>query len=303
MEKYNKIPERWQSSRGSGICVAVIDTGYSNHIDLTKNVIQKCSVIPMENGFDNYNGHGNMCMGIIAANQKYDYGVTGIAPEAKIVSIKAAEKDGAVSYDILTQAIYLSASLGADIVSISIGGKQYNTGLELAVQFCYDRNIPIVASAGNDGHHLDKNLISYPGRFKDTICVGSIDDNKEISWFSTAGPEIDFVAVGERVRSTHLNDSYKIDSGTSYSAPYIAGIIALLLSKHRAQEKVTGENDCKTVDEIKEHLRKHTMDLGDIGKDNKYGNGVIKIDTLINNGIKPKSLIARLVGYIKSFFG
>jgi len=300
--KYAKVPDAWKNSLGSGICVAVIDTGYSPHIDLENNIIQKSSLIEAETPIDIYNGHGNMCMGIIAAKQKHSYGVTGIAPNAKIISIKAADKNGNISYNTLSQALYLAASIESDIISVSIGGKVYNKELERAVRFCYEANIPIIASAGNDGHMLDMNLINYPARFKETICVGSIGENEEISWFSTIGPEIDFVAIGERVRSTHLENSYKISDGTSFSAPYVAGIVALLLSKHKIQEKQTGKNDCKTVDEIKEHLRRHTVDLGAKGKDNNYGYGAIKVDSIISDGLRPKNLFVRAYNYIKSLF-
>ena len=270
--KLCRIPQSWKNSCGKNISVAVIDTGYSPHKDLEKNIIQKSSIIDGEGWQDLANGHGNMCMGLIAGE------TTGIAPEAKLVSIRAVQQDGTCTYNNIAQAIYLAGAMRVDIISISVGGEGYTTKLKDAIDFCYDRNIPVVAAAGNDGRDDDINHINYPARFTKTICVGSIDKNKDVSNFSPQGPEIDFVGVGEKVISTYLNNTYKTESGTSYSAPYVAGIIALLLSKHRQGGK---ENDCQTIADIREHLRTHTIDLGENGKDDLYGYGMIDVDSIM----------------------
>lgn len=65
------------------------------------------------------------------------------------------------------------------------------------------------------------------------------------------------------------------------ACPFMAGIVALMLAKHKKQEFDTGKNDCRTIDEIKEHLRKYTMDKGRKGKDNSWGYGVIDVADLI----------------------
>lgn len=301
---YNKIPKRWQNSMGSGIIVAVLDTGYSPHDDLKRSVIQYSSISEELDSIDHHNGHGNMCMGIIGATPATEKGIRGIAPLCKIISVRVADKDGGVSYESLAKGIYYSSVMGADIISISVGGKNYNRKLEQAVEFSYERNVPIVAAAGNDGHFYESNLINYPAKFPETICVGSIDEKRKISWFSTIGPEIDFVSIGENIRSTFLNNTYKIDSGTSFSSPSVTGIIALMLSKHRLNEEKTGKNDCVTVSQVKTHLREHSVDIGEIGKDNYYGHGAISLYSLDHSTFvqKKTNLLARIGLFFKKLF-
>jgi len=303
---YDKIPKRWQDTLGSGIIVSVLDTGYSPHIDLKRTVASYTSVLEDIDSEDEANGHGNMCMGIIGANTQFSTGITGIAPLCKILSVRVADETGGVSYNSLAKGIYYSSVMGADVISISIGGQNYSRELEKAVIFAYEKEIPIIAAAGNDGHYNKTSLINYPAKFKETVCVGSIDENKNISWFSTIGPEIDFVSIGENIRSTYLNNEYKVDSGTSFSSPYVAGIAALILSKHRIQEDATGKNDCTTVDELKEHLRKHAVDLGNVGKDKYYGHGAISLYSIDHASFiqeKPtKNKIISLFKKVLSFF-
>lgn len=295
------VPQRWIDSNGEGITIAVIDTGYSNHEDLKDSIKYKKSVILGVNSpYDYTNGHGNMCMGIIAAQKKNIGGVEGIARMAKLISIKAIHENGETEYNNLINAIYFATALGADIISISAGGYSYSKDLEIAIRSCYELNIPVVCAAGNDGHVLNISNIQYPAKFKETICVGSISNKKELSLFSSIGEEIDFVAVGEKVRSTYLKNTYKEDSGTSFSAPYIAGIIALLLSKHRQQQATTGKNDCVTIEQIKDHLKKHTVDLGEEGKDVKYGYGAIDINSVFIN--KNKGILQKIIRKLLSIF-
>lgn len=302
--KICKIPENWIQSEGENISIAVIDTGYSPHNDLEKSIMQKSSVIEEESWEDINDGHGNMCMGIISASKVNKNGINGIAPKAKIISIKCVSDNGETNYEKVIEGIYLALSLNVNIISLSMGGLYYDNELEKAVVECYCKNIPIISAAGNDGHYFKANLINYPARFKETIAVGSVDSQNDISDFSTIGPEIDFVAIGENIRSTHLNNGYKIESGTSFSAPYVAGITALLLSKHNKQEKETGLNDCKTIGQIKEHLRYHTIDAGPEGKDNVYGHGIISIDNILNDSMKstPSGFWNRLINLLKSIW-
>ena len=65
------------------------------------------------------------------------------------------------------------------------------------------------------------------------------------------------------------------------ATPFMAGIVCLLLSKHAKQEKLTGKNDCKTCEEVRNHLIKHSVDMGDRGKDKKWGYGVVDIKTMM----------------------
>ncbi len=138
-------------------------------------------------------------------------------------------------------------------------------------------NIPVKCAAGNTG----QGGVNWPAAFDDTIAVAAYDKHGNIASFSSRGDKVEWAAPGVNIYSTFLNKGYASLSGTSMACPFIAGVICLMLSKHKKQEKETGKNDCKTVKEIRQHLLKYTDDKGVAGKDNDWGYGVIDIDRLI----------------------
>lgn len=138
-------------------------------------------------------------------------------------------------------------------------------------------NIPVVCSAGNSGQAG----VSYPAAYPETIAIAAFDKNGKIANFSSRGSEVDWSAPGVDIMSTYLNNKYASFSGTSMACPFMVGVIALMLSKHKKQERSNGKNDCRTVADIREHLLKYTNDKGTVGKDNDWGYGVIDVEKLL----------------------
>ena len=137
----------------------------------------------------------------------------------------------------------------------------------------------IIAAAGNDGR---RNSVNYPGRYPEVICVSAYDKNGKPASFNSTGPEVGFSAPGVDIYSTWLDQKYATLSGTSMATPFMAGLVALLISKHIKQELETGKNDCKTVEQIREHLLKYADKKGVTGHDENWGYGVINPEKLIN---------------------
>jgi len=214
--------------------------------------------------------------------------VLGVAPLSKIFSVKAVKKNGYTDYEYISQGIYACVLEECDVINISIGGDKYDVGLHEAVKYAYERNIPIICASGNNGHLFDINLIDYPAKFKETICIGAYNKDKKIATYSTIGDDLDFVGFGQDVYSTYLNNEYATLSGTSFAAPYITGLIALYLS----------ENKSATIDEVKKYLINIAEDAGTIGKDKKYGYGMIDIQDYI----KKKPLKYQILGAIDNYF-
>lgn len=138
-------------------------------------------------------------------------------------------------------------------------------------------NIPIICAAGNTG----QGGVNWPAAFNETIAVAAYDKYGNVASFSSRGEKVEWAAPGVDIYSTFLNNSYASLSGTSMACPFIAGVVCLMLAKHKKQEENTGKNDCKTVAQIREHLLKYTDDKGVVGKDNDWGYGVIDVDRLI----------------------
>ena len=273
--KYANIPNTWKVTQGEGMTIAVIDTGMPDHVDIGDNAVAGANLVNGEDIYD-YNGHQTHCVGIICAKNN-NQGFVGVAPKAKSVCFKALNKNGSGSYSQIAKALEAVKELRPDVVSMSLGGSTPSVAMHEFIKDLYAMNIPVVCAAGNSGFAG----VGYPAAFPETIAVGAFDQYGKIAGFSSRGSQVDWAAPGANIYSTYLKNSYASLSGTSMACPFMAAIIALMISKHRKQEKETGKNDCKTVEDIRQHLLKYTNDKGNVGKDNDWGYGVVDIEKLI----------------------
>lgn len=271
--KDTNIPVTWEVTKGRDMLAMVVDTGHPTHRDIGSNAIEGNNFTNSRTILDR-NGHQTAVTGVICA--KHNTSAVGVAPHSKAISVKALGDDGSGSISSIESALEYALEKTPDVVCMSLGSTIGSKRMHKLIKQLYKRNIPIVAAAGNDG----RRGVDYPARYPETIAVAAFDRNGNIGNFSAVGPEVDFAAPGVDVYTTWLNNEYTTIDGTSFAAPYIVGVILLLLSKHRMQEKETGKNDCKTVDDIKEHLLKYT-DRGVVGKDNSWGYGQVDVERLI----------------------
>lgn len=273
--KQSKIPETWKVSQGEGVRILVIDTGHPVHYDLEENIEIGENFI-LNEGHEDFNGHQTHCTGIICASNNYS-GMVGVAPKATCISAKALDKAGRGSFQGLADALDYAVKTKPDIVSMSLGAPSPSGIIHDKIKELYEMNIPVVCAAGNAGNAG----VSWPAAYPETIAVASYNKLGRISYYSSKGEMVDWAAPGEKIYSTFLNGQYATLSGTSMACPFLVGIIALMLAKHRKQEQETNQNDCKTIEQIKEHLLKYTLDRGEIGKDDKWGHGIVDIHSLI----------------------
>ncbi|AUB36465.1 Serine protease, subtilisin family [Nostoc flagelliforme CCNUN1] len=249
-----KAPEVWaQGYTGKGVVVAVVDTGVDyNHEDLKNNIWTNTKEIAGNaidddgNGYidDNYgwnfsdknnntldnNGHGTHVSGTIAGENN-NYGVTGIAYNAKIMPVKVLNESGSGSYSSISKGIRYAVDNGANVINLSLGGASSNRTLESAINYASSKGVIVVMAAGNDGNSSP----DYPARYayKSGIAVGAVDKNNNLADFSnrSGANEISYVtAPGVKVNSSVPNNQYGTYSGTSMAAPHVAGVVALMLS-------------------------------------------------------------------------
>jgi hypothetical protein len=273
--KQMNVPDTWSVTQGEGITVMVIDTGHPEHPDLEGNVSVGRSFIAGEPMVDE-NGHQTHCTGIICAKNN-EFGMVGVAPKAKSISVKALSRSGSGSYQSLVDALDYAIEVKPDLISMSLGGNAPSSAIESRVKKLYAMDIPIVCAAGNTG----TGGVNWPAAYDETIAVAAYDKYGNIANFSSRGSAVEWAAPGVNIYSTFLDKGYAGLSGTSMACPFISGVIALMLAKHKKQEAETGNNDCKTIEQIREHLLKYTEDKGTIGRDAAWGYGVVDVVDLI----------------------
>ncbi|MFA5754289.1 MAG: S8 family serine peptidase [Patescibacteria group bacterium] len=282
------VPVTWTVTAGKGIIILIIDTGCPIikrdgeilvHPDLQGAIdVSRCKTFIPDEGIEDLQGHSTHCAGILGARNNA-IGCVGYAPECTIVTYKGLDKNGSGSMDQITAALQYAADiLKPDLISMSLGSTIPDAKMHAAIKRLWDMNIPIVAAGGNGGAAEG---VNYPGNYDEVITIGAYDKKNNIADFSAVGDGIDFAFPGVDIYSTYLNGGYAKLSGSSMSTPAAAGIIAILLAKHKKQEAETGKNDCKTVDQIKDHLKKYSIDLGPKGKDKWFGYGIIDVSRMI----------------------
>ena len=274
----HNIPKVWKKTRGEGVVVAVIDTGMPRHADIGENAVLGMNCVPNQDPYDNH-GHQTHCVGIICAKDN-DTGMVGVAPKAKALCVKGLNDSGSGTYTGLNNALQYCIEQKPDIVSMSLGGGSMSVEMHDKIKTLTKMNIPVICAAGNSG----MSGVNYPAKFEETIAVGAYDKHGKIAKFSSRGEEVDFASPGVSIYSTFLNQQYSRMSGTSMACPFMAGVVALLISKWKKAGKID-----YTVDDIKKQLIKYSDDQGIIGKDKDWGYGIVDADyMIIGDNSEPK---------------
>ncbi|MFJ9697744.1 type VII secretion-associated serine protease mycosin [Kitasatospora sp. NPDC101183] len=241
------LDELWQggATTGRNVKVAVIDTGVDvtnpqlrDKVDEGPNLLvdkqNNNTPIPGRSVEDPV-GHGTKVAGIIAARPRASTGFVGLAPDAQILSIRQNDAEGHGDVASLTAAIRYAVDHGARVVNISqdvrgAGDARFSgyADLQAAVQYAEDHRAVIVASTGNDGKEGD----TYPAAFPTVLAVGASDRNNERAPFSQFGAFVKVAAPGVEMLSTVPGGGQCVDSGTSFAAPYVSGLAALLVGAH-----------------------------------------------------------------------
>jgi len=256
----------WQSGlKGSGIKIAVVDTGAGPHSDLKiaggANVIAGSSTT----SYSDDNGHGTHVAGIIVG-QGVNGGVKGVAPDSSLYAVKALDSTGNGYTSDIISGIDWAMENNMDIVSLSLGSNQSSMALQNAVDSAYSKGLLVVAAAGNDGNSSGTGTsIEYPANYSSVIAVGAVDSTNTRAYFSSTGSKLEVSAPGVNIVSTYLNGSYQQMSGTSMATPFVAGDLALLKQKYPSYSNI----------KLRQLLDSTVKDLGVTGRDSFYGYGLI----------------------------
>lgn len=236
---------------GAGVKIGVIDTGIlADHEDLRPAGGRNC-VFGEDAGrwMSDDDGHGSHCAGVIAAVVGNGVGVRGYAPNVELRSYRVFGKDspGASTFDIVA-AIEAAVADGCDILSMSLGSREAQATIRVALETAFERGTVCFAAAGNDS-----GPVTFPAAFPSVMAVSafgrfgtfpadslhkehesahvSSDGTCFFAAFSCSGPQVDFCAPGVAIRST-VPGGYGVMDGTSMACPHVAGMAALTLWAH-----------------------------------------------------------------------
>jgi serine protease len=253
----------WSSSNGSGVCVAVVDSGIAlNHPDLAGKVA--ASADWTGEGVSSYGNHATHVAGIIAAKPNNSQGIVGAAPGVSLLNAKAltaALGEGTTSG--VAQAIVWAVDNGARVINASIGGTSGSSALLQAINYAQAHDVVFIASAGNEG--LKGNPSSWPASYEWPIATASITDTGALSPFSTQASYVDVAAPGSSILSTLTSNRYGYMSGTSMAAPHVAALAALARAAHPSE----------SATQIRSRIENTATDSGSAGWDSSFGWGVI----------------------------
>ncbi len=227
------IFDAWDITTGDAlITVAIIDTGIDIYHEEFQHNLSDASYnavtdeIGLHHVIDDH-GHGTLVAGVIGAEKDNSVGIAGAAPTVEMLIIKANNEDADVYRDsAIIDGIYYAVENGADIINLSLGGYHTNQLMETAIDYAVNQGVYVVAAAGNDNN----DDVFYPAGYSNVISVGSVNSNQTRSYFSNYGETITIAAPGSDILTTSLSSTYSYANGTSFAAPYISAVLALILS-------------------------------------------------------------------------
>jgi subtilisin family serine protease len=260
------VPEAWELATGRGVTVAIVDSGVRfDHADLDGRLATNpgetgtdaLGADKRSNGVDDdgnglrddwrgwdfmqgdndpadVHGHGTHVTGTVVATNGNQRGISGVAPDARALTLRALGDDGRGSWSALADAFDLAGDLGVPVVNASLGGSADVSALLTPVVQAHPGTLYVVA-AGNDSLDLDGGGDHYPCEVPaaNLLCVGASDAADARASFSNYGATaVDLFAPGWATYSTCVDGAYCYKSGTSMATPHVAGAAALLAARN-----------------------------------------------------------------------
>ena len=281
----------WKRSRGTGVVVAVIDTGVSGTASGKGQACRDFGTTAFTAGYDFVNndadpyddhGHGTHVAGTIAEATNNSEGVAGLAYGATIMPLKVLSAAGSGTSADIADAIRWAADKGAHVINMSLGSPFPDAVIRNACTYASKKGVVIVAAAGNSG----KQGVGYPAAYSECIAVSSVGPSGKLAGYSSWGKQVALAAPGGDIggyadrdesagilQNTNLpvefggqGDGYYAFQGTSMASPHVAAAAALVVSQ-----------GIKDPAKVRKALTESAVKVtgGDV---KKYGAGILNVD-------------------------
>lgn len=293
------LPKAWETTKGAGITVAVLDTGViGTRPDLTGQVTSGPDLVGGKEkpGDEQWGVHGTGMASVIAGHGHgagNSAGVMGVAPEAKILSVRVIRDDESpdrglleLSHTPISEGIRYAVDHGAQVISMSLGGTVEGADSDTtheadAVRYALAHGVSVVVAAGNGGRDPAKDVTEYPAGERGVIGVAAVDRFGDRAEFSSTGWDVAVAAPGVAIpMALPVDDASEgayadfgpligtdilVGNGTSPACAYVAGVVALIRSANPALSPL----------QIAQIVKDTASHRPASGRDDRLGNGIV----------------------------
>ena len=263
------VAEAWTYSSGSGVTVAVIDSGVdADHPDLQGQELPGLDLV----------GHGTTVSGIIAGRNDDTAGVVGIAPKAKILPVRVLDEDNRYNDAlIVAQGVRWAVDHGAKVINLSLGGNGSSAALAAALDYAFAKDVVVIACTGNASASSSSG-VWYPAREPGVLAVAGMERDGTTLWSgSITGKETVVTAPATQLVGANAGGDYWKVQGTSFAAPMVSATAALIRS--RWPDMPAGE--------VINRIIRTAKDKGAAGRDPLFGFGLVDPVAALTASIPP----------------
>lgn len=267
-------PAAWSTTTGDkSIIIAILDTGVDGtHPDLQSKMVPGWNIYNNNSDTSDVYGHGTVVAGTAAASSNNAQGVASIAWNCPIMPVRISAVDGTATFSAMASGLTWAADHGARVANISYDASDSST-VKSAASYFQSKGGVVTSSAGNSALFDSSPDNPY------ILTVSATDANDLITTWTNTGNNVDLAAPGSAY-TTFRGGTYSSATGTSISAPIVAGAAALVLSI----------NPSLTGSQVQDILKQNADDFGSTGWDTSYGSGRVNVARAVSAASAPSSI-------------